>query len=157
MSTTTPADRTIQNILNTGNLNDLSLVLQKIKLGNVLGTVKVVCASLTATAAPVITGSAVRLASTITGLERGTTENLPPILAVKTLRVTGSGTAGTLGTYGVTDTAGTGITAAANTVMGVAKLSDDGTTLTFTTTITDFVLEYIPRPNTDLATVWPEL
>lgn len=157
MSTTTPADRTIQNILNTGNLNDLSLVLQKIKLGNVLGTVKVVCASLAATAAPVITGSAVRLASTITGLERGTTENLPPILAVKTLRCTTSGTGTTVGAYGVTDAAGTAVTANTSTVMGVALLSDDGTTLTFPTTITGFVLEYVPRPNTDLDTVWPEL
>jgi len=153
MSTTT-ADITLQQILDNANLNQLAAALSKVKLGNVLGSVKVVVTGLTAIAAPVITGAAVRAAATITGLNRGSNDNLPAIQSVKTLRVTASGTANSVGSYVVTDAGGTELTPTASANVGLALLSDDGTTLTFPTTVTAFVLEYVPRPDTALSSLW---
>ena len=153
MSTTT-ADITLQQIINRSNLNQLAAALSKVKLGNVLGSVKITVASLTATATPVVTGSAVRAAATISGLDRGTNDNLPAIQTVKTLRVTTSGTANSVGSYAVSDAGGTALTPTAGANVGLALLSDDGTTLTFPTTVTGFVLEYVPRPDTALSTLW---
>lgn len=153
MSTTT-ADITLQQILNRSNLNQLAAALSKVKLGNVLGSVKVTVASLSATASPVITGSAVRAAATISGLDRGSNDNLPAIQTVKTLRVTTSGTANSVGSYAISDAGGTALTPTAGANVGLALLSDDGTTLTFPTTVTGFVLEYVPRPDTALSTLW---
>jgi hypothetical protein len=154
MSTTT-ADITLQQILNRSNLNQLAAALSKVKLGNVLGSVKVTVAALTATATPQITGSAVRAASTtISGLDRDTNDNLPAIQTVKTLRVTTSGTANSVGSYAVSDAGGTALSPTAGANVGLALLSDDGTTLTFPTTVTGFVLEYVPRPDTALSTLW---
>lgn len=153
MSTTT-ADITLQQILNRSNLNQLAAALSKVKLGNVLGSVKVTVASLSATASPVITGSAVRAAATISGLDRGSNDNLPAIQTVKTLRVTTSGTPQAVGSYAISDAGGTALTPTAGANVGLALLSDDGTTLTFPTTVTGFVLEYVPRPDTALSTLW---
>lgn len=153
MSTTT-ADITLQQIINRSNLNQLAAALSKVKLGNVLGSVKITVASLTATATPVVTGSAVRAAATISGLDRDTNDNLPAIQTVKTLRVTTSGTANSVGSYAVSDAGGTALTPTAGANVGLALLSDDGTTLTFPTTVTGFVLEYVPRPDTALSTLW---
>lgn len=153
MSTTT-ADITLQQILNRSNLNQLAAALSKVKLGNVLGSVKVTVASLSATASPVITGSAVRAAATISGLDRGSNDNLPAIQTVKTLRVTTSGTPQAVGSYAISDAGGTALTPTAGANVGLALLSDDGTTLTFPTTVTGFVLEYVPRPGTALSTLW---
>jgi hypothetical protein len=153
MSTTT-ADITLQQILNNANLNQLAAALSKVKLGNVLGSVKVTVASLGATATPQITGSAVRAAATISGLDRGTNDNLPAIQTVKTLRVTTSGTANSVGSYVVSDASGTAVSPTAGANVGLALLSDDGTTLTFPTTVTGFVIEYTPRPDTALSTLW---
>ena len=125
------------------------------KLGNMLSPVKVVVTDLTATATPDITSNAVRLAATITGLERETTENLPAILAVKSLRVTAVGT-GATGPRVVTDSGGTAV-APSSGIAGVALLSADGTTLTFEGTVTGFVHEYIPRSATALSDNYPRL
>lgn len=150
----TPSDVTLQEVLNKANLNQLPTVLQKMKLGNMFNPVKVVATGLTAAAAFDITTAAVRAASTITGLERDTGDNLPAILAVKTLRCTASGTGTTVGSYMVTDAGGTAVSPATSTAAGIALLSDDGTTITFPTTVTAFVLEYIPRSYTDLEDNW---
>lgn len=148
----TPADVTLQQVLNKANLNQLATILQKMKLGNMLNPVKVVVVGLTAAAAIDITTAAVRAASTITGLERDTGDSLPAILSVTALRVTGVDT-GALGARSVTDAGGTASAPGANGP-GIALLSDDGKTLTFEGTVTGFVLEYIPRSNTDLEDNW---
>ena len=147
----TPSDVTLQEVLNKANLNQLPTVLQKMKLGNMFNPVKVVV-GLTAAAAIDITTAAVRAASTITGLERDTGDNLPAILSVTALRVTGVGT-GATGARIVTDAGGTAGAPGANGP-GIALLSDDGATLTFEGTVTGFVLEYIPRSYTDLEDNW---
>ncbi len=160
MSSTT-AEQTYQNWLNKANANLLPTLFQKMKLGNMLSPVKVTVTGLTATASPDITSTAVRLAATVSGLERETTDPLPAILAVKTLRVTGSGTANSIGSYAVTDGAPADsartLTPTAGANVGLALLSDDGTTLTFPSTITGFVLEYIPRSATALSDNYPRL
>lgn len=148
----TPADVTLQQVLNKANLNQLATILQKMKLGNMLNPVKVVVVGLTAAAAIDITTAAVRAASTITGLERDTGDSLPAILSVTALRVTGVDT-GALGARSVTDAGGTAVAPGLNGP-GIALLSDDGKTLTFEGTVTGFVLEYIPRSNTDLEDNW---
>jgi hypothetical protein len=154
----TPADVTLQQVLNKANLNQLATILQKMKLGNMLNPVRVVVTGLTATQEINITSAAVRAAATITGLERETGDSLPPILSVKVLRVTASGTANSVGSYAVTDGLVADVarcvspTAGAN--VGLALLSNDGTKLTFPSTVTAFVLEYIPRSNTDLEDNW---
>jgi len=151
----TPADVTLQQVLNKANLNQLATILQKMKLGNMLNPVKVVVVGLTAAAAIDITTAAVRAASTITGLERDTGDSLPAILSVTALRVTEVGGVGTgaLGARSVTDAGGTA-GAPGSYGPGIALLSDDGKTLTFEGTVTGFVLEYIPRSNTDLEDNW---
>ena len=148
----TPADVTLQQILNKANLNQLGTLLQKMKLGNMLNPVKVTVTGLTAAAAIDITTAAVRAAATISGLDRDSNESLPPILSVTALRVTGVGT-GALGPRAVTDAGGTAGAPGANGP-GIARLSDDGKTLTFEGTVTGFVLEYIPRSYTDLEDNW---
>lgn len=150
----TPADVTLQQVLNKANLNQLATILQKMKLGNMLNPVKVVATGLTGAASFDITTAAVRQASTITGLERDTGDNLPAILSVKTLRVTASGTANSVGTYIVSDASGTAVSPTAGANVGIALLSDDGTTLTFPTTVTAFVIEYVPQSNVDLGDNW---
>lgn len=154
MSTTT-ADITLQQELNKGNAGKLPTLLQKMKIGNVLGgAVKVVATGLSPAASFDITTSAVRTASTITGLDRESTDALPPIMAVKTLRVTASGTANSVGTYAVGDSGSTALSPTAGANVGLALISDDGKTLTFPTAVTAFVLEYIPRSAVDLATTY---
>ena len=148
----TPADVTLQQILNKANLNQLGTLLQKMKLGNMLNPVKVTVTGLTAAAAIDITTAAVRAAATISGLDRATGDNLPAILSVTALRVTAVGT-GALGPRVVTDAGGTAGAPGANGP-GIALLSDDGKTLTFEGTVTGFVLEYIPRSYTDLEDNW---
>lgn len=148
----TPADRELRDILDNANLNELATALQKVKLGRRLSSVKVVVSGLTATATPDITSAAVLAAATVTGLNLASGERLPAIETVKTLRVTAVGT-GATGPRVVTDAGGTAV-APSSGIAGVALLADAGTTLTFEGTVTGFVIEYIPRPYTDLDTVW---
>ena len=161
MSSTT-AELTYQQWLNRANLNLLPTIFQKMKLGNMLSPVRIVVASLTATASPDITSAAVlAAATTISGLERETGDRLPAILAVKSLRVTTSGTANSVGSYAMVDgeaaDAARALTPTAGANVGLALLSADGTTLTFPSTITGFVIEYIPRSNTALSSTYPRL
>ncbi|TXH58676.1 MAG: hypothetical protein E6Q97_01410 [Desulfurellales bacterium] len=155
---TTTADKSLQKVLNESNLNYLPTVFQLMKLGNMLGgEVKVVATGLTAAASFDITTSAVRAASTITGLDRNTTDALPAIAVVRSLRVTASGTANSVGSYAITDAGGTAVSPAAGANVGLATLSDDGKTLTFPTTVTAFTLTYMPKPHTDLDTVFKQM
>jgi hypothetical protein len=130
------ATETVKTVLDQANPNKLADALAKMDLGTMLTPKKV----------------------TLTGLT-GTTHNMtdaahgsnPAILAVVALRVTAASTGTAVGTYGVTDAAGTVVSPATSSAMGIAKLSDDGTTLTFATAdVTAFVIEYIPRPAVDM-------
>lgn len=149
----TPADRTLRDILDKANLNDLATALQRVKLGRRLSSVKVTISGLTASATVDITSAAALAAATVVGLNLADGERLPAIELVKTLRVTAVGT-GATGPRVVTDTGGTAV-APSSGIAGVAKLSDDGTTLTFEGTVTGLIIEYMPRSATDLDTVWP--
>jgi len=93
-------------------------------------------ASLTSAAAQDVTTAASKAAATISGLTLDTGVNLPPISQVVTLRVTAGAAAA--GVRAVTDAGGSASSS-------VALISDDGKTLTFETTVTGFVLTYIPR------------
>jgi hypothetical protein len=57
------------------------------------------------------------------------------------------------GPYVVTDAGGTAVATTA-TYPGTALLSDDGTTLTFPSAVTGFVLEYQCRSIADVANIW---
>lgn len=139
-STATTA-RTLKAVIDEANPNEIADVLKLLKLG---------------------TGNSI-LKRTFTGLTGAATYNLTALdasgetagvananrLAVEmmvTLRVTAATTANTVGSYILTDASGTAVSPAASTVVGIAKISDDGTTLTFPTAdVTAFVIEYWPR------------
>lgn len=149
--TTTSADVTKQQELNRGKPDKIATVFQAMKLGNMLaGSVKVTAAALAPAATFDITTAAVRAASTISGLDRESSDNLPPIMVVKTLRVTASDTANSVGSYIVSDAAGTALSPTAGANVGIALLSDNGKSLTFPSTVTAFVIEYVPRPAVDI-------
>lgn len=81
----------------------------------------------------------------------GTTVTLnPPALVVQSVRVTGGVIAS--GDYIPSDS---GATARAHNsgTPGLVKVSDDGTTLTFSGNVTDLVVVYMARTATPLATV----
>lgn len=152
---TTQLSNTLQRALDAGDLNVLADLMRKIRLGTMLSPIKLVATGLTAAASFDITAVAFRAFCTLTGVEIPTGEGLPAILAVKTLRITASGTAGSVGPYvvgdaGVTPAIPPTATAYAGAAVGLAKLSDDGKTITFPNTVTAFTLEYIARAYTDL-------
>jgi hypothetical protein len=118
-----------------------------------LSPVKITLAGITAIAALDITAfkkgdATVTVNSGLSDL--GSNDALPAIGAIKSCRVTASGTANSVGSYAMTDAGGTGLTPTAGANVGLAKLSDDGKTITFLTTITGIVIEYIPRSDSDL-------
>lgn len=139
---------TIQRALESATPNNIADLARATKLGKVLSTIKVVVTGLTAASAIDITAAATKAAATISGVALNAGEGLPAIGQVVSLRVSASGTAGAVGTYGITDSGGTAIVppGGASAAMGIAKLSDDGTTLTFPNTITGFVLVYKAKP-----------
>lgn len=149
---------TLQQQLEKANPNELADALRRLGLGKLFAPIKVVIAGLTAAAAVDITSAAAKAAATITGidaLEDG--ELLPAIGACLTLRVTASGTAGSLGVYQLGDAGATPIVppGGAGAAVGVATISDDGKTITFPNTVTGFVLEYTPRPKVPVTTEIP--
>ncbi len=157
MTTRMHAD-TLADELNKGNLNTLGDVLKQLALGRCLQKVKAVITGMTATAAPDITSATVLDGATITitptqpDTKDGTPllTKLPPILMGTFVRVTASGTAASVGTYLLADSAATPLLppGGASTAVGIAALSADGTTITFPNTITAMILEYVPRPLT---------
>lgn len=85
---------------------------------------------------------------------------LPPALAIGTLRVT-TGPSGSVGTYEMTDVGGTaqllqsaGPSGAQVLTPGVARISDDGSTITFPAQVSGFVIEYIPRSAVDVMSLF---
>ena len=140
-----------REIANQFNLSRVDAALQPAKIGNVLSTVKAVVTGYAGTTYD-ITTAAIKAAAVITGINLATDEMLPPIGHLLTLRVTAAGTGTVVGTYILTDVNGTALTAGTSAAVGIAKISDDGKTLTFTVTnITAFVIEYIPRCAVDMS------
>jgi hypothetical protein len=154
---TTIAETDIRATLNRADLNTVADINKKLKVGNMFSRIKVTVSGLTAAAAVDITTAAVKAAATIVGIDLESGENLPPIGIWQALRITASGTAASLGAYLLADTGATAIVppGGAGAAVGIAKLSDDGKTITFPNTVTGFVLEYFPRSNVALDTEWP--
>lgn len=154
---TTQVDKTIKDVLDQSDLNELADVLKALKAGTMLSRVKVVAAGLTAAASFDITTAAFKALSTITGLDLATGENLPPIGVQLSLQLVASGTAASLGAYILGDVAATPAIPAggASVTPGVARLSDDGKTITFPNTVTAFTLSYMPRSFVPANTAFP--
>jgi len=117
---------TLANILTKADPNLIADALRKVNLGVML--------------APTV--------KTITQSSAVTMTLSPPALcpAVVSVRVTGGAAAA--GVYKVTDAGGTAVDSA---TLGVAKLSADGTTLTFAVALTDAVVSYVPRSESPLS------
>ncbi len=144
---TTTKKQSLREAANSGDPGQLATVARKIKLGNMLSLVKATVVALAASAAVDLTAAATKAAATVTGITLATGEMLPAAFIIKSLRVTASGTAASVGAYMVGDTGATPTlpTGGASAGVGIAKLSDDGKTITFPNTVTAFVVEYLPR------------
>lgn len=136
---TTTAQRTLQVVLDEANPNDIATVLQLLKLGTLHKPLKRAFTGLTAAAAFDLT--AIDGTGETTGVGN---PNRLPAAAVRTLRCTASGTANSVGSYAVGDAAATALSPTAGANVGLALISDDGKTITFPTTVTAFVIEYVP-------------
>ncbi len=150
-------ESTIRDVLNLSDLNELADVLKKIKAGTMMSRVKVVAAGLTAAASFDITTAAFKALSTITGITLATDETLPAIGVPIGLQLIASGTAASLGTYVLGPVTATPAvpTSGAQLGAGIARLSDDGKTITFPNTVTAFTLLYYPAPAVALNTEFP--
>lgn len=148
---TATATDTIQAELDKGQLGTIADVMRLQGKGSMDSLLKVTVAALTASATVDITAAATKAAATINAgaLRRGTV-NLPAIGRIKSLRVTTSGTANSVGTYAIGDAGSTPISPTAGANVGLATLSDDGKTLVFPTTVTGFVIAYYPAPATNM-------
>jgi len=122
-------------------------VLRGMKLGTMLTPLKRVFTSLTASATMDLT--ALDASGETTGA--GNTNRLA-VLALGYLRVDASGTGASLGNYIVGPPTSTLLVppGGANVAVGVARISDDGKTITFPNTITGFTISYIPRSSVDM-------
>lgn len=138
MSTTTiTKPRTVQAVLDEANPNEMSDALRKAKLGTVLAPLKRAFAAQAAAAAFDLTQI------DATGETAGAANpNRLAALIVSTLRVTGGAAAA--GPRIITDTGGAAAGPGTG-IIGIAKISDDGKTITFDANVTDFVIEYVPR------------
>ena len=137
---TTTADITIKKVLDNALPGELSDALRMVKLGTMLSPFKRAFTGLTAAAAFDLT------AIDGTGETLGVSnEKRKAAVAIGALRVTASGTANSVGSYAISDAAGTPVSPTAGANVGLATLSDDGKTVTFPTTVTAFIVEYIPR------------
>jgi hypothetical protein len=165
--TATNRKPTLQTTLNgvEGDPGRLASAMQQAKLGTMLRPIKLTIAGLTAAATFALdTGPAACLAQGAPGtvgivgdLPEGYIASaalLPKANVIKSLRITASGTGGSVGSYVVVDSGGTPAVPPVGGV-GVATISDDGKTITFPNTVTGFVVAYLPAAATDLATSLP--
>lgn len=132
--------QTLQDVLDRANPTDVPDALAQLKLGTVFAPLKRTFTGLTAAAAfdlTLIDGT-----GETAGL--GNPNRLPANL-VRSLRVTASGTANSVGSYVISDAGGTAVSPTAGANAGIALLSDDGKTVTFPTTVTAFIVAYMPR------------
>lgn len=146
--TTATRNETLEAALNTATPGRLADALAKVALGTMLAPRKVTFAGLTADAAQNITTAANYALATVSPAMPGGTLVLPAILSVISCRVTAGAAAA--GPRAVTDSGGAAGAPGANGP-GIALLSDDGKTLTFEGAVTGFVLEYVPRPASDMS------
>lgn len=130
MSVTATTTPTLAGTLNNASPTDTPSVLQQMQLGTMLTP-------------QVFDTGTIGASATVT---------LPlAALLVASARVVTSGTAGSVGSYLVSDAGATLSTpTSASTQAGVAKISADGKTLTFPNTITRAVVTYMPRSAVDL-------
>ena len=159
---TTLAQRALDAIQN-GDPRDHATIMQKLRAGYLFCPIKIVGTAVTAVTN--LTLSELRNGAdgiVITSLIGGNTfpANFTPpkIGVVRSLRVGASGTAGSVGTYVMTDRPdGATIVppGGASAAAGIAELSDDGDIITFPNSITGFTLVYLPMPYIDLNTAWP--
>lgn len=157
---TTTRTYSINEALNEANPGNVADVLRKLALGRTLKKIKATIAAITATATPDITAIAAAKITINQGPDDIVASGvLPPIDKLVSLRVTAVGT-GATGDRTLTDSGGTAAapptaTAYAGAAVGLAKLSDDGKTLTFEGTVTGFVIEYFAPAGLDLVDgVW---
>jgi hypothetical protein len=145
---------TLKSALDTARPGQVDDILAKMKLGSMLTPLKRVFTGLTASASFDLT------AIDGTGETVGASNlNRKGILALNYLRVDASGTAASVGNYVVGPPTSTLLVppGGANTAVGVARLSDDGKTLTFPNTITGFTIWYIPQSAVDMTAAQPAL
>lgn len=137
---TSTANRTLRVVLDEANANDVPAALQQLRLGTVFTPLKRTFTGLTGAAAFDLT--AIDGSGETAGAANA---NRLPAAHVRTLRVTAATTANTVGSYVMTDAAGTATSPTASTIVGLAKISDDGKTITFPTAdVTAFIIEYFP-------------
>jgi hypothetical protein len=131
MSTTT-VPQTLSVELSASNPGTIADCLRKVNLSGVLNAVEHDTGTITASATVSIPA--------------------PGALLVQSARVVSSGTAASVGTYGVGDSGATPVlpTGGASAGLGIATLSTDGLTMTFPNTVTQAVIRYIAKPATAL-------
>ncbi len=140
---TTETTTTLKAALDKAQQGDLGPLLALLKLGTMMTLVSetIALAAVSATV-NVATLSVAKLP-------------IHSILSLRVSDVTG-GTEARVGSFIVTDASGTALAAQADSP-GIAKLSADGTTLTFVGTVKEIVIQYYPRPFTALTTRFPPL
>lgn len=145
---TTDVVPTYREIADKADPNTLADLFRLAKLGLTMSPMKITAAALTASDTFDITTAAFKAKITAyVGVALKTGELLPPVGCLLGLRVTASGTANSVGSYVTTDAAGTPVSPTAGANVGLATLSDDGKTIVFPTSVTAFIIYYVPRPS----------
>lgn len=153
MATATLND-TVQLEMDKGQLGTTANCVALMRLGSMNSLLKVTVAGYTAAATIDLTDPVVLALATVNVGYVRPGENLPAIGVLKTLQVTGASANTEIGSYVVTDAAGTTVAPTNATILGVATITDDGKTLGFSGSITDLVIEYYPVANVDMTSVF---
>lgn len=153
-------NRTLRRVLNYALPDNIMDAFRKVKIGNMLSVVKVTVTGLTAGASFDITTLAFKAqvvaTGGFTGVELASNEGLPAIGQALNLRVTAASAGTTVGSYILGDVAAVMVVppGGASVAVGVARLSDDGKTITLPANVTAFTLAYIPRAASDLGAIF---
>lgn len=133
MPTTTTAVETLKVNLTKAVPDELPDALRQVDLGNLLTVKEYDTGTITASATVALPEEA---------------------LMVQSARIVTSGTAGSVGSYLVSDSSATLAipTGGASLAPGVAKIGTDNKTITFPNTVTRAVIRYVPGSKTALAT-----
>ena len=133
MTSTTTKTLTVKDALDQADPNQLPDALSKVKLGTLLTPIN----------------------KHFTALASVDTLTLdPPALYVESVRVVDGGGTGE-GSYLTSDDDATASDASNLNGPGVCKISDDGATLTFASAvIVEAIVQYIPKPDTDLTDIF---
>lgn len=149
---TVSAATTLKTALNAARPGQLEDILAKMKFGQMMAPLKRVFTGLAASATMDLT--AIDGTGEVVGASN---PNRLPMLCLMYLRVDASGTGASVGNYIVGPPTSTLLVppGGANVAVGVARISDDGKTLTFPNTITGFTVQYIPQSAVDLSLAQP--